>query len=100
MEKSAANVDMSGLLELFGYPASDGGLEQALREMREIEQFARCQMRKHLRPSEFSQVQALAEASVAAQDILNGLRARGEHGGGSTWPTTPPLSTRTFQTRS
>jgi hypothetical protein len=77
MQTSPPTVSTTELLELAGYPADDVAHEQTLREMREIEQFARCQMRKHLRSSEFAQVQALAEASAAALDILKGLRPHG-----------------------
>jgi len=73
MEKPPAAVDLAGLLEGLSPLASASSEDAALREMREIEQFARCRMRMHLRSSEFARTQALAEAAAAAQDILENL---------------------------
>jgi hypothetical protein len=70
MARLADHADIDEILELFGCPTDEESRRSVLDEMCGIEQAARGLMRTHLRPSEFSKVAALAEASTAAQAIL------------------------------
>jgi hypothetical protein len=70
MNPSPAHSDVAKMLELFGYSADDVQRDAMIRQIRDIEHSARCLMRTHLRPREFAEVEAVAQACAAAHAIL------------------------------
>jgi hypothetical protein len=74
MTPSPDRAEVAEVLELFGHPTDEDAHRSLWREMLEIEHAAQRLMRTPLRPQEFAEVAALAQASKAAQAILAGLR--------------------------
>jgi hypothetical protein len=74
MEASSNAGDIPHILSLFDPAFTEEARSALLHSLRELERPARQLMRTRLRPAEFTEVRAVADACAAARDILSLLR--------------------------